>query len=324
MLHIIVLGSAAGGGFPQWNSNAAGCRAARQGRIAARTQTSLAVSADARDWYILNASPDIRAQILATSELQAHEGVRSTPIQAVILTNGEVDAIAGLLTLREREAFSVYATPTTLAQLDANPIFEVLDRSLVTRLPLKDAQKIALPLKTGAASGLTLTAFDVPGKAPLYADPPVSSAASTLQRFGNRLPETPSSGETIGLEVSDGRTKLVFLPACAALTPPVLDRLRHADCLFIEATLWRDDEMIRVGLSHKTGLDMGHLSLSGPDGLLKILSDLPAQRLRHRVLIHINNSNPILIPGSEERQITEAAGWTIAEDGLRFTVEALT
>lgn len=301
MLDIIVLGSGAGGGFPQWNSNAPACRAAREGRIPSRSQASLAVSADGRNWFVLNASPDLRAQILATPELHAQEAVRSTPIQGVILTNGEIDSITGLLTLREREAFTLYGTAATLAQLDANPIFEAINRAIVPRLTLEELTPVALPNKDGAPSGLTLTAFDVPGKAPLYAE---------------HLPS--QKGETIGLEISDGQHRMIFLPACADLTPAIRERIRQADALFMEGTLWRDDEMIRAGLSPKSGLRMGHISMSGPDGIIAQLHDAP----EHRIFIHINNSNPVLLPDSPERHEAEDAGWTIGEDGQRLTLGA--
>lgn len=298
MLDIIVLGSGAGGGFPQWNSNAPACRAAREGKIPSRSQASLAVSGDGRNWFLLNASPDLRAQILATPELHARDAVRSTPIQGVILTNGEIDSITGLLTLREREPFNLYGTAATLAQLDANPIFESVNREIVPRLFLDEEHPVALPNKDGTASGLTLRVFDVPGKAPLYAE---------------HLPS--QKGETIGLEISDGQHSMVFLPACADLTPAIRERIRRADALFMEGTLWRDDEMIRAGLSPKTGLRMGHISMSGPQGIIATLHDAPI----HRIFIHINNSNPVLIPDSPERRTAEEAGWTIGEDGLRLT-----
>ncbi|GBQ12147.1 pyrroloquinoline quinone biosynthesis protein PqqB [Swaminathania salitolerans] len=302
MLDILVLGSAAGGGFPQWNSNAPGCRAAREGRIPARTQTSLAVSGDGQRWFLLNAAPDLRAQILANPPLHARDALRSTPIQGVLLTNGEIDSVTGLLTLREREAFTLWATRATHAQLDANPIFEAVNREIVPRLTLETGISFSLPNKDGTPSGLTVTAFDVPGKAPLYAE---------------HLPSR--EGETIGLDIGDGTRRMVFLPACAELTPPILERIGSADALFMEGTLWRDDEMIRAGLSPKTGLRMGHISLSGPGGSLETLTDAPP----HRVFIHINNSNPILLPGSPERSAVEAAGWSVGEDGMRLTLGAV-
>ncbi|WP_438381179.1 pyrroloquinoline quinone biosynthesis protein PqqB [Asaia sp. BMEF1] len=301
MLDIIVLGSGAGGGFPQWNSNAPACRAAREGKIPSRSQASLAVSGDGHNWFVLNASPDLRSQILATPELQAQTGLRSTPIQGVILTNGEIDSITGLLTLREREPFRLYATQATHAQLDANPIFEAVNREIVPRLVLSELTPIVLPNKDDTPSGLTVTAFDVPGKAPLYAE---------------HLPS--QKGETIGLDITDGQHRLIFLPACADLTPEIRARIRSADALFMEGTLWRDDEMILAGLSPKTGLRMGHFSMSGPEGIIATLHDAPA----HRIFIHINNSNPVLLPDSPERRTAEEAGWIIGEDGLRLTLGA--
>ena len=301
MLDIIVLGSGAGGGFPQWNSNAPACRAARAGNIPSRSQASLAVSGDGHNWFVLNASPDLRSQILATPELQAQTGLRSTPIQGVILTNGEIDSITGLLTLREREPFRLYATQATHAQLDANPIFEAVNREIVPRLVLNDLSALALPNKDDTPSSLTVTAFDVPGKAPLYAE---------------HLPS--QKGETIGLDITDGQHRLIFLPACADLTPEIRARIRSADALFMEGTLWRDDEMILAGLSPKTGLRMGHISMSGPEGIIATLHDAP----QHRVFIHINNSNPVLLPDSPERRTAEEAGWIIGEDGLRLTLGA--
>ncbi|WP_336946932.1 pyrroloquinoline quinone biosynthesis protein PqqB [Asaia sp. HN010] len=301
MLDIIVLGSGAGGGFPQWNSNAPACRAAREGKIPSRSQASLAVSGDGHNWFVLNASPDLRSQILATPELQAQTGLRSTPIQGVILTNGEIDSITGLLTLREREPFRLYATQATHAQLDANPIFEAVNREIVPRLVLSELTPIVLPNKDDTPSGLTVTAFDVPGKAPLYAE---------------HLPS--QKGETIGLDITDGQHRLIFLPACADLTPEIRARIRSADALFIEGTLWRDDEMILAGLSPKTGLRMGHISMSGHEGIIATLHDAPA----HRIFIHINNSNPVLLPESPERRTAEEAGWIIGEDGLRLTLGA--
>ncbi|AQS88036.1 pyrroloquinoline quinone biosynthesis protein PqqB [Neoasaia chiangmaiensis NBRC 101099] len=299
MIDAIILGSGAGGGFPQWNSAATGCRAAFTGDAPARTQTSLAVSADGRNWFVLNAAPDLRAQIIATPALHPRTAPRSTPIQGVLLTNGEIDAITGLLTLRERQALSLYATATTHAQLEANPIFGALDPALVPRKRLLPGQSLNLPNTDGTPSGLTVSPFDVPGKAPLYAE---------------NQPSQP--GETIGLEITDGTHRLVFIPGCAHITPDVKNRVRHADIVFFDATLWQDDEMIRAGLSPKTGARMGHVSISGPGGVLAELPDAPAQR----VLIHINNSNPILLPQTPERAIVEAAGWQVGQDGQRFTL----
>lgn len=311
MIEIIVLGAAAGGGFPQWNSAAPGCLRAREGRGAkARTQASLAVSGDGENWFLLNASPDLRAQIFATPALQQKPvqgdpaSRRGTPLQGVLLTGAEIDAAVGLLTMREREPFTLWGSPTTLAQLDANPMFEALDRAIVTRkaLALGTLEKNAafpLPLKNGAPSGLTCEAFEVPGKAPLYAED------------GGHHPD-----ETIGFSLTDrDGHSVLFVPGCAEITPELKERAQNADLLFFDGTLWRDDEMIRAGLSPKSGHRMGHVSVSGEDGPLRHFADCARPR---KVLMHINNSNPVLLDDSPERKRAEEAGWTIAEDGMRF------
>lgn len=299
MIDALILGAGAGGGFPQWNSAQPGCRAAFAGDVPSRSQTSLAVSADGVHWFVLNAAPDLRAQIIANPALHPTTAPRSTPIQGVLLTSGEIDAVVGLLTLRERQPFGLYATATTRAQLDANPMFGALDPTIVPRRALVPGEAVALPLTDGTPSGLTVTPFDVPGKAPLYVE---------------HLPSQP--GETIGLEITDGTTHLLFIPGCADITPEIQERVKKADAVFFDATLWQDDEMIRAGLSPKTGLRMGHVSVSGPGGVLERLADAPAER----ILIHINNSNPILLPGTPERAAVEKAGWQIGEDGQRITL----
>ncbi len=306
-MRAVVLGAAAGGAFPQWNSNAASCRRARSGDPAARarTQASLAVSADGQHWVLLNASPDLRQQIEQTPALHPHQGLRSTPIAAVVLTNGDVDAIAGLLTLRERQAFSVLTTPAVHAVLDDNPIFEVLARSIVARHPVMLDIPYPIRLTDGRPSGLSVTLFSVPGKIPLYLEQP------------DRVPGLQETDQTVGAAVSDGHATLFYIPSCAAMTPALADRLRGADAVLFDGTLWSDDEMVRAGLGPKTGLRMGHMSVSGPDGTLAAFEPLGVRR---RVLLHINNSNPILLDDSPERAEVEAAGWSVAFDGMELTL----
>lgn len=309
MLEVIVLGSAAGGGFPQWNSSAPGCLKARTGDGAKpRTQASLAISGDGKNWFLLNASPDLRAQILATPALQqpapAKDGdsVRGTPIAGVLLAGAEIDAAIGLLTLREREPFTLWGSQSTLAQLDANPMFEALDRDIVTRSTLPLNTPFPLPLKDGSLSGLVCEAFTVPGKAPLYAE-----------KNGSQ------PDETIGFSITGGGRTAVVVPGCAEITPSLIERARKADLFFFDGTLWRDDEMVRAGLSPKTGHRMGHVSVSGDDGPLRHFAACARPR---KVLLHINNSNPILLENSPERKQAEEAGWTIAEDGMAFRLES--
>ena len=306
MIDIIVLGAAAGGGFPQWNSNAPGCRRARAGDPAAppRTQASIAISGDGRHWFVVNASPDLRTQINQTPALHPREGLRSTPIAGVILTGGEVDTITGLLTLREREPFTLLATTEVLAMLDANPIFEALNREVVPRETMALDRPLPLRLRDGSPAGLTIVPFVVPGKVPLYAEAGPDPAAIC------------ENGETIGLEISDGAHRVCFVPGCARMTDNLRVRLRGADAVFFDGTLWVDDEMIRAGLGEKTGRRMGHMSIDGMEGTIAALRDLGIKR---RIFIHINNSNPVLLADSPERAQVEAAGWEVSHDGMRIT-----
>ncbi len=293
-MRAIVLGSAAGGGFPQWNSNAPACRRARAGDPAAkpRTQASIAVSGDGPVWTVMNASPDLRQQIEATTELQPATGLRSSPIGAVVLTSGEVDCIAGLLNLRERQPFTLLATARIHAVLDANPIFDALDRSLVTRRVIALDEDVPLP------GGVSLRLFPVAGKVPLYLEGAAEEAED----------------DTVGARLSHEGATLFYVPGCAAMTPALADRLRGADTVMFDGTLWRDDEMIRAGLGAKTGRRMGHMSVSGEDGTIRAFAELGVRR---KVLLHINNSNPVLLDDSPERAEIEHAGWQVAFDGMR-------
>ena len=222
-----------------------------------------------------------------------------------MLTGGDVDAIAGLLTLRERQAFSILATPRVHQVLNDNPIFEVLARGIVVRQPVALDAPISVTLPDGEASGLTATLFAVPGKVPLYLERPGAAPA---------LEETD---QTVGAAVSDGHTTLFYVPSCAAMVPGLAKRLRGAAAVFFDGTLWTDDEMIRAGLGPKTGQRMGHMSVSGPDGTLHAFAGLEVKR---RILLHINNSNPILLADSPERAQVAAAGWDVAYDGMELTL----
>jgi pyrroloquinoline quinone biosynthesis protein B len=298
-MHVIVLGAAAGGGFPQWNCNAPASRRARAGDPAApaRTQAGLAVSRDGRLWHLLNASPDLREQIGRTPALHPRDGLRTTPIASVVLTGGDVDVIAGLLTLRERQPFTLHAGPAVHSILDANPIFEVLARDVV------DRRTVALDTHFALEDGMEACLFAVPGKVPLYMED------------GQGPQPVVADGTTVGVIIHDGMHRVAFIPGCAAMTDDLRARLSDIDLLFFDATLWRDDEMIQAGLGTKTGLRMGHMSLSGSDGTIRALADVA---IGQRIAIHINNSNPVLLADTAERAEAEAAGWTIAEDGMEF------
>ena len=267
------------------------------------TQVSVAVSADnGQHWFLINASPDIRQQILDTPALHPAKGkLRHSPIVGVILTNAEIDAIAGLLSLREGTAFALHAHPHVLATLASNSIFDVLNPSLVRRIPLVLDQVFQLDLPDGTASGLLVEAFTVPGKPAWYtenawADP----------------------GDTIGLKLSTSQGEAAyFIAACAEVTPNLAARLDGARMVMFDGTLWQDDEMIAAGLGSKTGQRMGHLSMSGPHGSMAVLADLD---IRHRIFVHINNSNPALLPKSPELQALIAAGWRIPSPGEEFVL----
>ncbi len=307
MLIVRVLGSAAGGGFPQWNSVGPGCRRAREGDPAAkpRTQTSLAVSADGARWVLLNAAPELTQQIHATPALHpapAAGAVRHSPIAAAVLTGAEVDTVAGLLSLREGHAFALYAAPATLAALAANPIFNVLNPALVARRALPLDAPVALLDAAGEPLGIEVLAFAVPGKVALF------------QEQGSD-PGRADAGETIGLRVSAGGPTLFFIPGCAAMTEALAARLQGAACVLFDGTLWQDDEMIRAGAGTKTGARMGHMSVSGAQGTLAAFAGLDVRR---KILIHLNNTNPVLLDDSSERAMVAQAGWEVGEDGMEI------
>jgi pyrroloquinoline quinone biosynthesis protein B len=304
-MRVCVLGAAAGGGFPQWNSNAIACRRARAGDLHARpcSQASVSVSADGEHWFLLNASPDLRQQIGATPCLQPREGLRSSPIAGVVLTGGDVDAIAGLLTLRERHAFTIYSTPRIHQILDANPIFEVLARDIVARQRISIGTPTALGLPDGSPSGLSVELFSVPGKVALYLE------------AGTDMPKITEGEDTVGAMISDGHRRLAFVPGCAGMTDALARHLRGADVVLFDGTLWTDDEMPRAGVGNKTGQRMGHMSVSGPDGTIAAFRKIDVGR---KILLHINNSNPILLDDSPERAEVLAAGWEVAHDGMEI------
>ena len=298
-MRLIVLGAAAGGGFPQWNSACPVGRRAWQRDPAARwrTQCSVALSADGERWILLNASPDLRQQILATPELHPGRPPRHSPIAAVVLTNGDVDHVAGLLSLRESQRFALYATEAILDVLKRNPIFEVLNPEFVRR------QRLPLEEPVELEGGVTVVPFAVPGKVPLYLE-------------GDALEIGAETEDVIGLQLGDAQSqRAFFIPGCARLTAALAERLRGAALVLFDGTLWADDEMIRSETGTKTGARMGHMSLSGPDGTLAAFAPLGVRR---KILIHINNTNPVLLDDAAERAAVEAAGWEVAYDGMEI------
>lgn len=292
-MRCLILGAAAGGGLPQWNCGCRNCADARAGRLPPMSQSSAAVSADGVDWVILNASPDIRVQLAAAPAL-APASLRGAPIAAVILTNGDIDHVAGLLTLREKTAFDLYATTEIHAALAENPMMRVLDPDLVARKPLSLGARRAI-------AGLEIESFAVPGKTPLYKE-----AGSVVT---DELSEV-----TIGLTISAGGRRIAYVPGCAAIPDDLIARLAEVDLLLFDGTVWENEEMPRLGVGAKTGRRMGHIAIHGPGGSLERLAPLPCRK----IYTHINNTNPILQPESDARQRVEAAGWSVAQDGLEI------
>jgi pyrroloquinoline quinone biosynthesis protein B len=271
------------------------CRLAWAGdpRVAPRTQASLAVSADGAQWVLINAAPDLRAQIAVTPELQPRHEPRDSPIAAVLLTGAEIDQAAGLLCLRERQPFTLHATMQTLQALANNPMFGVLSPDVVQRQAVACGQAIVLP------GGLEAEIFAVPGKGPLYLE-------------GDSPKVDAEVGMNSGIELRADGARLAFVPGAAAAPPVLVERLGRADVILFDGTLFTDDEMIRTGTGSKTGRRMGHMPIDGEGGSLAALAGLKARR----IYCHINNTNPILIAGSPERAKVEAAGWEIAVDGM--------
>jgi pyrroloquinoline quinone biosynthesis protein B len=308
---IKVLGSAAGGGFPQWNCNGRNSADVRRGvpGLRARTQSSIAVSADGKDWVLLNATPDLRQQINETPELQPdpHGAVRNSPIKAVVLTNGDVDHVAGLLNLREGQPFTIYGSERVLGVLAANSIFNVLSPDFVRRVPIVLDRGFDVEGPAGAV-GIATEGFAVPGKVALYLE---DEAAG--EDFGTE------EGDTIGLKVTDKSTgaHFYYVPGCAEVDQALKTRLSGAPLVFFDGTLFTNDEMIRQGMLQKTGERMGHMNMSGPKGTLANFAGLGVAR---KIFIHINNSNPVLREDSPERKAVEDAGWAVAYDGMSLEI----
>jgi pyrroloquinoline quinone biosynthesis protein B len=309
-MHIKILGSGAGGGFPQWNCNCANCRAVRAGApgFLPRTQSSLAASANGRDWVLLNASPDLRQQLAQSLVLAPREddGVRASPIKAVVVTNGDVDHVAGLLNLREAQAFTVYGARRVLDVLAQNRIFNVLAPAYVERRELPLGAPVALS-GAGVDLGLEVEAFPVAGKIALWLEDALA------ENYGS------AEGDTLGLKITEtaSRKSFFYIPGCAALDAPLAERLGGAALVLFDGTLWHENEMIEQGLLGKTGSRMGHMNMSGEDGSIAAFGKLGVAR---KIFVHINNSNPVLDAASKERKEAQAAGWEIGEDGMEVAL----
>jgi pyrroloquinoline quinone biosynthesis protein B len=304
---IRVLGSAAGGGFPQWNCGCPNCTGVRNGtiRATARTQESVAVSADGRGWFLINASPEIRAQIESFPPLHPR-GPRHSPIEGILLTNGDLDHCLGLLSLRESHPIAVYATERLRAGFtEGNVLYRTLERfpGQTTWRTLKLGRVEDLTVGGGAPSGLTVEAVPAPGKVPLH----LEGAAP------------PDPEDSVGLrirEVATGRV-LAYFGAAAGVNAGMRAALQDAACVFFDGTFWSSDELPGLGLGTRRAEDMAHMPVGGPSGSLAALSGVRAPR---RILIHVNNTNPLLRDDSPERAAATAAGWELAYDGMELAV----
>lgn len=290
----IVIGAAAGGGLPQWNCGCENCRLARlpsgEG-IPPQTQSSLAVTSDGENWALLNASPDIRQQLIDTPALHPRS-LRDNPVKTVLLTNGDLDHIAGLLTLREKQAFRLVMTAAIRDVIAENPIFRALDPAFVTQ------EIIALNESFTLVPGITAKLFAVPGKVPLFME-------------GEHVDTELEGEQTVGVEMLTDEHRIYYIPGCAVVRDDLLKRIDGADILYFDGTLFSDDEMLQSGTGVKTGKRMGHISISGDDGSLKILGDVAVTR---KVYVHLNNTNPVWRDGAE-RKLVEDSGFEIAFDG---------
>lgn len=290
-----LLGAAAGGGLPQWNCGCPNCNLARSGKIPSQTQSSIAVTATGEHWAILNASPDIRMQMAQTPALHPTD-LRTLPLDAVLVTNGDIDHVAGLLTLREMQPFNLFATQGIHDVLRENPIFDALNSSVVTR------RSIQLDTPFDLVPGITATLFPVPGKVPLYLE-------------GEDVQTDLIGEQTVGVALETDTARAFYIPGCAHLNDDLRERLDGADIVFFDGTLWQDDEMIQAGLGQKTGQRMGHMSMSGPDGSIEAFATMA---IGQKIFVHMNNTNPVLRPDSAESEQARAAGWIIGQDGMEI------
>ena len=310
-MKILVLGSGAGGGFPQWNCNCRLCAGQRGGGLSAhpRTQSSIAVSADGDAWVLLNASPDIGQQIRCHPQLHPRQGLRDTPIKAVVLMDAQIDHVTGLLGLREGPCIDLYATPCVFEDLTTGlPLLNVLQHYCGTRWHLVPVagQRMQAGFEIDGFASLRFTALAIPGKAPPY------SPHRREQVVGDNI-------ALVIDDLSDG-SRLFYSPGLAEVGEHELQWMGSADCLLVDGTFWHEDEMRGAGLSAKSAAEMGHLpqlaSAERP-GMVDVMNVLPARR---KVLIHINNSNPILDESSVQRRVLDAHGIEVAYDGMEITV----
>jgi len=307
-MHVKILGSAAGGGFPQWNCACPNCRLVRSGKFPgkARSQAQVAVSGDGKSWFLLGASPDLRSQIEAASELQPPDRTNSSPLCGIVLAAADLDHILGLLLLRELQPLNVYATASVTRLLrEQNSMFAMLTRApdQVRWRAIRVGESFQLCTPSGHQTGITCTSIPVSNRYPPYASPD---------------PTLDPDEAAVGLILtSDSGRKMVYAPAVAGITQSLREWLEKADLLLFDGTFYSDDELTTVRGSGERAREMGHIPVGGEDGSLRELAGL---RIPRKLYIHINNTNPMLNETSPEYRAVRAAGWELAEDGWQATL----
>lgn len=307
-MKIILLGTAAGGGLPQWNCNCANCREVRHGssRLVQRTQSSVAISADGVRWFLLNASPDLRGQMENFPPLHPQKKARrSTPIEGVLLTNADLDHTLGLFLLREGEKLHVHATPSVRRTLTRDiSIGPVLKTFCGVRWIVPPRRPSPLLCRDGDPSGLRYQAIELKGKPPRFAKGGHGS----------------KSGHCVGYRIIDEKTGgcLMFFPDVAAIDDHTAGLLGGCDALLFDGTFWSENEMQKAGVGGVPAGKMGHVPISGPGGSLKQLAELAS--VRHKIYFHLNNTNPILRKGSPQNAAVLAAGIQVAHDGMKIVI----
>ena len=310
-MRVVLLGTAAGGGFPQWNCFCPGCEAARHEpeRARPRLQSSVAVSADGARWFLLDASPDVRQQVAMLPSNPAAGALRHSPVEGIALTDAELDHTLGIPLLRESRTLSLYATRAAIETLETGSHLLPTTRAFATMAltTLEPGKPVPLLYRDDSQSGLEVEAVPVPGTPP---------------RFAARAQD----GDTVALFVSDRSGgdgeragSLAFVPGCAVLTPAILDKLASCRAALVDGTFWREDELSALGLSARTAREMGHLPMSGPAGSLGPLAELAARGTRV-VYVHLNNTNPVLLEDSPERAEVLARGLDVGTDALELEV----
>jgi pyrroloquinoline quinone biosynthesis protein B len=305
-VRVKILGSAAGGGFPQWNCACSNCKRVRDGTLhgLSRTQVQVAVSSDNSNWYLLSASPDLPRQIESFPELHPSERPRETPIAALVLPGGDLDQLLGLILLRESQPLRAYATPSIRKIIMENNIIFAMVRKQISWDDVIPGREFELVSVNGTNSGIRCLPFALIGNYPHYVT-------------GQQAASLPADQALLGLRLqhSSGGGTVVYMPGTPSIEQSWLEHLETCDLLLIDGTFWTDDELIRIQGSGRTARQMGHLPISGPGGSLEQLSRLKRPR---KIYIHVNNTNPILDEDSPEYQQVRRAGWEIAQDGAEF------